>query len=79
MREARRTIRKLTQEMARSICTTCTFCFGDSSNDSDLFDVCDEKYAVENADDWLKAKATGVIGYCEEDGVAKWLDEHAGL
>ncbi len=54
-------------------------CFGDSSNDSDLFDVCDEKYAVENADDWLKAKATGVIGYCEEDGVAKWLDEHAGL
>ena len=42
-----------------------------------MFDVCDEKYAVRNADDWLKAKATGVIGYCEEDGVAKWLDENA--
>ena len=54
-------------------------CFGDSANDSDLFDVCDEKYAVKNADDWLKEKATGVIGYCEEDGVAKWLDEHAGV
>ena len=52
-------------------------CFGDTSNDSDMFDVCDEKYAVRNADDWLKAKATGVIGYCEEDGVAKWLDENA--
>ena len=52
-------------------------CFGDSSNDSDMFDVCDEKYAVMNADSWLKEKATGVIGYCEEDGVAKWLDEHA--
>ena len=52
-------------------------CFGDSSNDSDMFDVCDERYAVKNADDWLKAKATGVIGYCEEDGVAKWLDENA--
>ena len=49
-------------------------CFGDTSNDSDMFDICEEKYAVKNADDWLKAKATGVIGYCEEDGVAKWLE-----
>jgi len=54
-------------------------CFGDSSNDSDMFDVCDEKYAVKNADDWLKAKATAVIGYCEEDGVAKWLESNAGF
>lgn len=54
-------------------------CFGDTSNDSDMFDVCDEKYAVMNADSWLKEKATGVIGYCEEDGVAKWLAEHAGI
>lgn len=51
-------------------------CFGDTSNDSDMFDVCDEKYAVRNADDWLKAKATDVIGYSEEDGVAKWLCEN---
>ncbi len=51
-----------------------TVCFGDTSNDSDMFDVCDEKYAVMNADDWLKNKSTGVIGYCEEDGVAKWLE-----
>lgn len=51
-------------------------CFGDSSNDSDLFDVCDEKYAVLNAEDWLKEKATSVIGYCEEDGVAKWLEKN---
>ncbi len=51
-------------------------CFGDTSNDSDMFDVCDEKYAVKNADEWLKEKATGVIGYCEEDGVAKWLEEN---
>ena len=49
-------------------------CFGDTSNDSDMFDVCDEKYAVLNADDWLKAKATAVVGYSEEDGVAKWLE-----
>ena len=49
-------------------------CFGDTSNDSDMFDVCEEKYAVMNADAWLKAKATGVTGYCEEDGVAKFLE-----
>lgn len=54
-------------------------CFGDSANDSDMFDVCEKKYAVMNADSWLKEKATGVIGYCEEDGVAKWLDEHSGF
>lgn len=53
-------------------------CFGDSSNDSDMFDVCDEKYAVMNADEWLKEKATGVVGYCEEDGVAKWLESNSG-
>lgn len=52
-------------------------CFGDTSNDSDMFDVCDESYAVMNADGWLKEKATGVIGYCEEDGVAKWMEAHA--
>ncbi len=51
-------------------------CFGDTANDSDMFDVCNEKYAVMNADAWLKEKATGVIGYCEEDGVAKWLEAH---
>ncbi len=54
-------------------------CFGDSSNDSDMFDVCDEKYAVMNADDWLKAKSTSVIGYSEEDGVAKWLEANSGF
>lgn len=51
-------------------------CFGDTANDSDMFDVCEEKYAVMNADMWLKEKATGVVGYCEEDGVVKWLMEH---
>lgn len=54
-------------------------CFGDTSNDSDMFDVCEEKYAVMNADGWLKEKATDVIGYCEEDGVAKWLEAHSGF
>ena len=54
-------------------------CFGDTSNDSDMFDVCDKKFAVQNADEWLKEKATAVIGYCEEDGVAKWLEANSGF
>lgn len=54
-------------------------CFGDTANDSDMFDVCDEKYAVLNADAWLKEKASGIIGYCEEDGVAKWLAKNSGF
>ncbi len=51
-------------------------CFGDGVNDLAMFDVADEKYAVMNAHDDLKKKATDVIGYCEEDGVAKWLAAH---
>lgn len=54
-------------------------CFGDSTNDIPMFSVADEKYAVMNADEWLKSQATGVIGYCEEDGVAKWLAANSGF
>lgn len=54
-------------------------CFGDSSNDIPMFSVADEKYAVMNADEWLKSRATAVIGFCEEDGVAKWLKENSGF
>ncbi len=52
-------------------------CFGDSVNDIPMFRTCEEKYAVKNADQDLKELATAVIGYCEEDGVAKWLKENA--
>lgn len=50
--------------------------FGDGYNDLELFKVADESYAVENAVDELKAAATGVIGSCDEDAVAKWLLEN---
>lgn len=50
--------------------------FGDGKNDMDLFEVADECYAMENAVDELKQMATGVIGSNEEDGVARWLEEH---
>ncbi len=51
-------------------------CFGDSINDIPMFNIADEKYAVKNADDALKKLSTDTIGFCEEDGVAKWLAEH---
>lgn len=50
--------------------------FGDGSNDLDLFAAADESYAVENAADELKAAATGVILSNQEDGVARWLEQH---
>lgn len=47
--------------------------FGDGKNDIDMFEQSDEAYAVENADEELKAVATGIIESNENDGVAKWL------
>ena len=53
--------------------------FGDGKNDLDMFHAADEAYAVQNADKELKASATAVIGGNNEDGVAKWLLEHANF
>ena len=50
--------------------------FGDAVNDLPLFEAADECYAVANAADALKARATAVIGGNDEDGVAKWLLAH---
>jgi len=51
--------------------------FGDAVNDIPMFQISDECYAVSNAVGALKDVATGVIGSNTEDGVAKWLQEHA--
>ena len=40
-----------------------------------MFEIADEAYAVENAIDELKEKATSVIDGNDEDGVAKFLSE----
>lgn len=50
--------------------------FGDAINDIPMFEISDECYAVENAVDELMAIATGIIDSNENDGVAKWLQEH---
>lgn len=50
--------------------------FGDGKNDIDMFQIADESYAVENAHADLKKYATAVISSNDEDGVAKWLQNH---
>ena len=50
--------------------------FGDGRNDIDMFEIADESYAVSNADEVLKKKATGIIDSNNNDGVAKWLDNN---
>ncbi len=50
--------------------------FGDGKNDIDMFQIADEAYAVSNAVEELKAVSTAVIGSNDEDGVAKWLENH---
>ena len=53
--------------------------FGDGLNDLPMFEIADECYAVANAVDELKAIATDVIDSNNNDGVARWLSEHAVL
>jgi len=48
--------------------------FGDNLNDIPLFKACDECYAVGNAKNEVKEKATAVIGSNGGDGVAKWME-----
>ena len=50
-------------------------CFGDNLNDIPMFELADEAYATANAVDELKEMATAVIGSCDEDGVARFLEE----
>lgn len=53
--------------------------FGDGINDISLFEISDECYAVANAVPELKAIATAVIGSNVEDGVARWMSQHATI
>ena len=49
--------------------------FGDNRNDLPLFSGADEKYAVGNAVDELKAVATKIIGSNNENSVARFIKE----
>ncbi len=47
--------------------------FGDSTNDREMFQICDESYAVSNATQEIQDLATGIIPGNEDDGVARYL------
>lgn len=51
--------------------------FGDAINDLPMFEISDECYAVNNAVEALKEKATGIIESNDDEGVVKWLMAHA--
>jgi Cof subfamily protein (haloacid dehalogenase superfamily) len=51
-------------------------CFGDNLNDLPMFEIADQKYAVSNGHPSLKQAATRIIGDHDEDGVARYLQEH---
>lgn len=50
--------------------------FGDNLNDLPMFAACDVQVAVENAKPEVRAAADYICGTNDNDGVAKWLEEH---
>ena len=67
------------QKLKDKLGATNVLCFGDSDNDLSMFEVANECYAPDNAKDFIKDKATKVIGHNHDDGVAKFLRERFGL
>lgn len=54
-------------------------CFGDNDNDLSMFELANECYAPENANNTIKNFSTRVIGHHHEDGVAHFLRERFSL
>ena len=50
--------------------------FGDDYSDIDLLSYCVNSIAVANAINEVKSVANYVCSDCDEDGVAKWLEEN---
>ena len=52
--------------------------FGEGENDKEMLQFVGLGLAVANADEVCRAAADGVIGACEEDGVAQYLEQLLG-
>ena len=50
--------------------------FGDDYNDVEMLRECGIGVAVANAIDEAKAAADYICGDCDDDGTARWLEEH---
>ncbi|MDR2605799.1 MAG: Cof-type HAD-IIB family hydrolase [Oscillospiraceae bacterium] len=53
-----------------------TAAFGDDSNDIEMLQVCGIGVAVSNAIDAAKLAANYVCGDCDDDGIARWIEEN---
>lgn len=67
---------KAVHELKKLLNCTKVICFGDGTNDIEMFKYADEAYAVSNAHPELKQHATAIIDSNENDGVARWLIEN---
>ena len=74
-REATKLNALIAAERGLNITADETAAFGDDYNDLEMLQNCGIGVAVDNAIDEVKAVATYVCGDCDEDGVAKWLEE----
>jgi Cof subfamily protein (haloacid dehalogenase superfamily) len=52
-----------------------TVCFGDGDNDLTMFEACKVGVAVSNCSDNIRKIATIITDSCEENGVAKYINE----
>ena len=75
-REATKLNALMAVERALSITTDEIAAFGDDYSDIDWLSYCVNSIAVANAIDEVKAVANYICGDCDEDGVAKWLEEN---
>ena len=74
-REATKLNALMAVERALHISTDEIVAFGDDYSDIDWLSYCVNSIAVANAIDEVKTVANYVCGDCDEDGVAKWLEE----
>lgn len=63
------------KQLAQIACANEIVVFGDNVNDVPMFEIADRSYAMENAVDEAKAKATRTIASNTNDGVAQFLLE----
>ena len=74
-REATKLNALIAVERALNITTDEIVAFGDDYSDIDRLSHCVNSVAVANAIDEVKSVANHICGDCDEDGVAKWLEE----
>jgi hydroxymethylpyrimidine pyrophosphatase-like HAD family hydrolase len=75
-REATKLNALIAVERALNIPADETVAFGDDYSDIDCLSYCVNSIAVANAIDEVKSVANCICGDCDDDGVAKWLEEN---